>query len=195
MEFETEAAGGRIFFTSDNHFFHGNILQYCNRPFHNLEKMAETLIENYIKTVNKNDLCIWLGDITIKRDSLNKEKIKNIITYLPGKKILIKGNHDYYSDEFYKECGFINILDKIISKDFVIIHDPKRMGQFRSNEKKYYLHGHMHYNSPSPYRDKFDMWMNNKNVYDVGVDANHFAPVSLSQIKKFFKEREKGFKI
>lgn len=35
--------GDRLFFTSDTHFNHTNILQYCNRPFKTADQMNETI--------------------------------------------------------------------------------------------------------------------------------------------------------
>jgi len=43
-----------IFFTSDLHFYHYNIIQFCNRPFKNLHQMHDTLIENWNSVVPKN---------------------------------------------------------------------------------------------------------------------------------------------
>ena len=39
--------GNKVFFTSDTHFYHANIINFCKRPFANVETMNEALIENW----------------------------------------------------------------------------------------------------------------------------------------------------
>lgn len=92
----------KYFVISDTHFSHSNIIKYCNRPFASTEEMDEILIKNWNETVSNNDIIIHLGDIGLGK----KEYIESIIKRLNGKKMLIKGNHDNWSDQFYKDAGF-----------------------------------------------------------------------------------------
>ena len=92
----------KYFVISDTHFGHENIIKYCNRPFPSIEEMDKALIKNWNETISNSDTVIHLGDVGFG----SKEYIKDIISQLNGKKILIKGNHDNYSDDFYREAGF-----------------------------------------------------------------------------------------
>jgi len=77
-----------IFFTSDTHFGHKNILKYCNRPFVNVEEMDEVMIERWNGRIGKNDSVYHLGDFSFSSNP------KTYFERLNGKKILIIGNHD-----------------------------------------------------------------------------------------------------
>ena len=52
--------------------------------------------ENWIKTVNNNDLVILLGDFSWAMNIQEMYQDFKYINELPGKKILLKGNHDYW---------------------------------------------------------------------------------------------------
>ena len=50
--------GSKVFFTSDTHFYHGNIIRFCNRPFKDVEMMNETIISNWNNTVSQDDISV-----------------------------------------------------------------------------------------------------------------------------------------
>lgn len=77
----------KYFIIADTHFGHKNIIKYCNRPFKTIEEMDETLIKNWNEVVSKEDTVLHLGDVFL----CGKEKAKQIMSRLNGKKILIKG--------------------------------------------------------------------------------------------------------
>ncbi len=91
----------RIFFTSDHHFGHANILKYeeANRrnahggKFASIEQMDEYLIAQWNATVSTGDLVYCLGDFSFKQSIM-----ESILPRLHGEKVLIVGNHD----PFYK---------------------------------------------------------------------------------------------
>ncbi len=91
-----------IYFVSDTHFNHKNIIDYCNRPFNSVDEMNNVLIQNWNATVSNNDIIYHLGDFALGR----KDTIMEITSNLNGKKYLIRGNHDNWSVSFYESIGF-----------------------------------------------------------------------------------------
>lgn len=77
------------YFTSDLHFGHKNVINYCNRPYKDINEMTESLITIWNNTVKDGDTIYVLGDF-----SLDPKWSKEIIPKLKGNKILIPGNHD-----------------------------------------------------------------------------------------------------
>ena len=51
-----------VFFTSDTHFSHYNIINYCARPFKDKNDMDEQLINNWNAVVPENGVVFHLGD-------------------------------------------------------------------------------------------------------------------------------------
>lgn len=76
-------------FTSDLHFGHRNVINYCNRPYKDIEEMHKGLIAIWNNTVKNGDTVYVLGDF-----SLNPKWSGQILPLLKGNKILIPGNHD-----------------------------------------------------------------------------------------------------
>ena len=172
-----------IYFTSDLHLYHDNAIIHNKRPYVNTEEMNDRLIKNFNARVDNNDEVYILGDITLKGASLANE----IISSLNGRKHFIKGNHDrFISRESFDKTLFVSIGDyaelKYNDKFFVLSHYPflEWNGFFRG---AIHLHGHQH--NKAGYNI-----LNKKNGilrYDVGVDANNMAPVSVEEIISFFE--------
>ena len=52
--------GSGVFFTSDTHFNHTNIIRFCSRPFKDVEHMNETLIANWNRVVLATSVLVAL---------------------------------------------------------------------------------------------------------------------------------------
>lgn len=129
----------KYFIISDTHFNHANIIKYCNRPFKDVEEMNKAIIKNWNETVSNNDVVIHLGDVALG----SREEAKKIIQQLNGRKILIKGNHDNWTDEFYKECGFQYVSKyPIVWNDFYLLsHAPLQLSE---TTPYFNYYGHVH---------------------------------------------------
>lgn len=103
----------KIFVIADTHFDHKNIIDYCNRPFSSVQEMNKTLIKNWNETVSNKDIVVHLGDFAFG----NKQSATEICKKLNGRKMLIKGNHDNWNDQVYRDMGF-----EYVSK-FPIVYD------------------------------------------------------------------------
>jgi len=196
----------RIWFTSDQHFGHENVLKFCDRPFKTIEQMHRELIKRYNNCVGKNDICYFLGDVGMGK----YEELKDIINQLNGTKILISGNHDRGINACYN-LGFDSVQSSasiLIGKEKVTLSHCPLMGVYRenldhvskkvegenwhgesrstsykysvTNEGQFHLHGHIHSepNKPQSLKEL-------GRQMDIGVDANNYMPVSISTIEKF----------
>ena len=83
----------KIFFTSDLHFGHENVIRFDNRHFNTVEEMDEEMIKRWNTKVGKGDIVYVLGDFIWKATT---NEAVNIIRRLNGQIILIKGNHDRF---------------------------------------------------------------------------------------------------
>ena len=133
----------KIFEISDTHFGHNNVIKYCNRPFKSVEEMDERMIKNWNETVSNNDTVIHLGDFGLGK----KEYISSIVQRLNGKKILILGNHDNWSEQSYRDMGFHTVSRFPILYDgfYIMSHAPIQLPQTTPYKN---LYGHIH-NDPN----------------------------------------------
>jgi calcineurin-like phosphoesterase family protein len=173
---------GKIFFTSDLHLNHENIIRYCHRPFLNLEEMDKTLIDNFNATVSNDDTCYILGDFCLGD---NADVASNFMNQLNGTKYLIRGNHDTDSkmNRYVENCknltvaGYVYMLKADNKHNFYVSHYPALVSNTTDGQYKKFLwnlHGHLH--------SKTAIWNSEIACYDVGVDAHNYKPVSLEEI-------------
>ena len=183
-----------VFFTSDTHFGHSNIIKYCNRPFNNTDEMDEALINNWNAKVPKDGIVYHLGDFAW--GSINYwEKIRE---QLNGEIILIYGNHDekYLNNKLmYKLFKEVTPQKKIwINKIPIYMnHYPFLCfgGSYKGLGATWQLFGHVHSNPRS------EEGLDHKRLvncfptqYDVGVDNNNFAPISFDELYSYINNRQ-----
>ena len=158
-------------FTADWHFGHHNIIKYAERPFKDLNEMHKIIINNLREKVAPNDILYVLGDVAFYSNS-QADKLKGLIQKIPGRKILILGNHDGLKPFTYIDLGFESVHTSLDIEDFILIHDPA--AAIISPDRKH-LCGHVH-----------QLFKKVKNVLNVGIDVWDYQPVHISQVIESF---------
>jgi calcineurin-like phosphoesterase family protein len=124
----------KVYLTSDTHLNHANIATYCDRP----TDFTERIIRNWQQTVQPDDLVIHLGDVFIGP----VEGWRRIHPLLPGRKILVRGNHDRQrSPTWWMENGFDAAVDGMVFRNVWLTHQPATS---RAAGCDLNIHGHLH---------------------------------------------------
>lgn len=158
------------FLISDTHFGHENILKYESRPFANAAEMDAAIIANWNSKVGADDIVFHLGDVSFH----DKFETAKIMCKLNGRKILIMGNHDGRSRNWYLDVGFsqVSSFPIIIDKFWMLSHEPLYM-----NAAMPYcnIHGHIHSKK-----------MTGANYFCVSVEHTGYGVILFEDIKKGF---------
>ena len=166
-----------VFVTSDSHFYHENIIKYCNRPYANAAEMNEDMIAKWNAIVGKDDIVWHLGDFAFG----SKDHVKEIVSRLNGRINLVMGNHDHHKVSFYYESGFHRVYDHpvVISNFFILSHEP--MQWVKDGEVYCSIYGHVH--------DQ-EMYKNfTSNSFCACVERTGYAPIRWADmIEKMRKE-------
>jgi len=166
-----------IFFASDHHINHANIIKYCNRPFSSVDEMNEGLIEAHNKIVKPHDDVFFLGDfLFVKNDTETLGKYLHWLSRFNGRICLITGNHDNVPIVgFFNPVSIKFRIDEIkIQKIEVTLSHFPQLSWNRSHHGAFNLHGHHHGTLP------FDPALRRM---DVGVDCNEMKPFEWSEIQ------------
>jgi calcineurin-like phosphoesterase family protein len=175
----------QIFFTSDQHFGHKNIIRFCDRPFATIEEMNRAMIDNWNAVVSEEDVVWCLGDFAYRWGITH---VQSTVQSLKGHKHLIVGNHDRKIAHCYPEMGFESVTQNgRIERNgrtwrmshYPYVGDPNSPYEDRfkdlrlKDEGEWLLHGHVHQH-----------WKQRGRMINVGVDIWGFTPVSLDEIEK-----------
>lgn len=174
-----------IFFTSDHHFGHENIIKFCNRPFKDAREMNEELIKRWNEKIKPNDHVYHLGDFGLTY----KENLAQIIDQLNGKIYLIVGNHESAALQNRKKFEWVKEYFELKVKDpdgqggyqrIMLFHYAMRTwrGEGRGN---WHLYGHSHGNLPD---------LEDKYSFDIGVDNHDFYPLSYDEVKAIMQTKK-----
>lgn len=161
---------------TDTHFGHDKMLEYCGRP----NKFEDLILDNLYKQVQEEDVVIHLGDVAL---SQNNDYWLHEYLITPGRKWLIKGNHDTKSVQYYLQKGFdsvSNIMNiSIFGRRVIFSHKPVFVGE----NDIINLHGHFHNAS-------IERW--EKSLTDIMTSKNHLLILENNNYKCWNLEQLMG---
>jgi calcineurin-like phosphoesterase family protein len=102
--------GPQTWFTSDPHFGHDNVLDFCKRPFKDMEDMMNQMRDKHNAKVNPEDTVIYVGDIFFY---IEPKKCKEYLDSLNGMKVLVRGNHDRKARDMLGR-GFDFVVEEMV---------------------------------------------------------------------------------
>ncbi len=185
-----------VHFSSDAHYGHKGVIEFCQRPWGDVERMDNALMGLWNSVVKPEDTIYVLGDFSFH----NPSGTAKIAQVLNGKKILVAGNHDKCSRTQYLAMGFQDVFQELVlnllGKRLRLSHYPYwpeapenepayelRYPNLRPKRDpdEYLLHGHVH-----------KAWKVSGRQINVGVDQWSYKPVSLSSIEKLIYQIKKN---
>lgn len=174
-----------IFFTSDTHFSHANIIKFCKRPFKYVKEMDETIISRWNSVVDPKDTVYHLGDFALA----SPDYTASILKRLNGNIYLCIGSHEK-SALHPRCCGYF--------------HDINKTFEIKIKGQTIFLSHYCHKIWPKSHYGAWHLFAHSHggmNVYaasegkllDVGVDSHDFTPLSSDQVDDIMNERPLNF--
>ena len=156
-----------LFFTADTHFGDHRTINIWQRPFADVSSMDAFLVERWNATVAPDDEVWHLGDVARRAAD-----VPALLDRLNGTKHLLRGNND--ADAVLHAPGWASVGDyaelDVGGRKLVLCHYPFRSWHAQ-HRGALNLHGHSHGRlKPMPRQ------------FDVGVDAQDWAPVTLATL-------------
>ena len=166
---------GQYFWTADEHYGHKRIIEYCNRPWIDVNDMDEEIIKRHNEVVKKIDTVIHVGDFTLTKKDVAEKYIKR----LNGRHWFLRGSHDYWLKK-----GTMTRWERKVQGQYIVADHYAMRVWARSHYNSWQVHGHSHGGlEPSGKQ------------HDVGVDNNNFYPVSFDQLVEIMKNRPDNFNL
>jgi calcineurin-like phosphoesterase family protein len=167
-----------VWFTSDFHLGHFNIIRYCNRPFGNAREMDDVIVERVNACVRSNDILYFLGDFCMGKE-------EQVIAYrkrLACRTIhFIEGNHDKTTrkqQQLFASWGLLSEVH-VAQQRIVLCHYAMRVWPHHA-QGAWHLYGHSHGNLPD---EPLALSL------DIGVDTHDFRPLHFEEIQMVMAQK------
>ena len=167
-----------IFYTSDLHLGHANVIRFDKRPFADVEEMDQYIITRWNDRVSEDDTVYILGDICHRNSRDSSWYLKQ----LKGHKILILGNHDNPILKNKSACSCFDKVDKMMQ-----VVDEKRqitLCHYPIVEWNAYFHGswHIYGHIHNKKEDTFKIMSQKEHALNAGCMINNYVPVTFDEL-------------
>lgn len=166
----------KIWLTTDTHFGHDKLVEYNGRP----RDFTVQIYRNLKAVLHDDALLIHLGDVCMGRDEQNHAMF---IQTLPGKKILVRGNHDRKSNNWYLNHGWDFVCERFADQYFntriLFSHIPVSYDNWYDMN----IHGHFH-NSDHRSQEAFLLAIKNQAQKLLALEYTNYKPVLLEEFIK-----------
>ena len=159
-----------VFVISDHHFYHENIIRYCNRPFKDIKHMHNEIINKWNSVVKDSNTVLHLGDFSFG----SKKMVSNIREKLNGKIYMIKGNHDKHGLKWYSDTGIMMIKNPFMIGNFLFSHASK----YDIEKNIINIHGHSHNKVQFIKESRERKW------YNISVENINYTPIRIGDLIK-----------
>lgn len=172
LEFINKRKMSEIYLTSDTHYFHDLLVNLGDRPKNFWYEMTE-----HMAAIPEDSMLIHCGDICIGQD---RRAHAEFLSQVKCTKILVRGNHDNKSDNWYLAKGWDFVCESFVKKasgkTIVFTHIPLTEHNYDLN-----IHGHFHNNKRfHPNNAEADP----SKYFLVAIEENGMRPVKLKTALK-----------
>jgi calcineurin-like phosphoesterase family protein len=168
-----------IWFTSDFHLGHSNIIRFCKRPFANAHEMNEAIAERMNSCVKPDDTLYFLGDFFVLAAPGTWRRIENGLLARPS--ISSRGTTTRRPRKLQHLFASWSLLAEVpVGKQSIVLcHYAMRVWPHHARGS-WHLYGHSHGNLPD---DPLALSM------DVGVDSHDFRLWHFNEIQAVMKAK------
>lgn len=206
----------KVYFTSDLHFSHGNILKYSNRPFMN--EYEQGVVDQYLSDKENEEYSKAYFGLRLSKDTINRHdealitnwnakvpkngivynlgdfcfdarKAVSIIDRLNGQIFFIRGNHDKNIGQFQHKFGWVKDLYELKVSDKDARHGTQMIVLCHYAMRVW---NKSHHGAYMLHGHSHGSLFDDPNLlsFDVGVDCHDYAPLSYEEVKKIMEEKK-----
>lgn len=156
-----------LWLITDTHFNHDRIIEF-GRP----ADYARRIIDNCRAVIAPQDTLLHLGDVFL----YGTEQLDEFVSTVPGKKILVRGNHDKKTNGWFERNGFAFVADQIVQGGVIYSHRPL---QSLPDGVTVNVHGHFHDNDHR--HDESTGWYDPVRHFKLAVEDTNYKPVKAHE--------------